>query len=162
MRMPQRSTGSRIYLSIIGLMLALAGGVFTWLMWRSFERAREVDHWPQVPCVILRSESETRQIDPNSQPEYRFAVLYGYQWEGVPKNSDLLKLRGSPWVGKEEAVKIFIERYPEGSQQQCRVNPAKPELAVLEPESKAPGYSLWFPMLFLVGGLGIVVGAWRK
>lgn len=160
--MPQRSTGSRVYLTIIGLMLALAGGIFSWLMWRSFQRAREVDDWPQVPCVVLRSESETRQIDPNGQSEYRFAVLYGYHWEGVPKESDRLKLRGSPWVGKEAAVQIFTERYPAGSHQQCRVNPADPDEAVLESESKAPGYSLWFPMLFVVGGIGIIVGAWRK
>ncbi|MCW1922677.1 DUF3592 domain-containing protein [Luteolibacter arcticus] len=160
--MPQRSTGSRVYLSIIGLMLAVIGGIFSWLMWRSFQRAREVDHWPQVPCVILRSEVEERQIDPNGRLEYHLGLLYGYHWEGVPRESDLLKLRGSPWVGKEEAVKIFIERYPEGSQHPCRVNPAKPEIAVLEPESKAPGYSLWFPLLFVVGGIGIVVGAWRR
>ena len=161
-RMPQRSTGSRVYLSIIGLMLVLAGGLFFWLMWRSFERAREVDHWPQVPCVILRSEAEARQIDPNGNPEYRFAVPYGYHWEGAPRDSDLLKLRGSPWVSKEDAVKIFIEKYPEGSQQQCRVNPAKPDIAVLEPESKAPGYSSWFPLIFVVGGIGIIAGAWRR
>ena len=143
-------------------MLALAGAAFSLLMWRSYQRAREVDHWTVVPCVILRSEAEPRQIDPNGRPEYRFAVLYGYHWEGVPKESDRLKLRGRPWVGKEEAVQIFIEKYPEGSQQQCRVNPAKPEIAVLEPESKAPGYSLWFPLIFVVGGLGVVAGAWRK
>ena len=160
--MPQRSTGSRVYLSIIGLMLALAGGLFSWLMWRSFERAREESHWPQVPCVILHSEAATRQIDPNGNPEYRFAVLYGYHWEGAPRESDLLKLRGSPWVSKEDAVKIFIEKYPEGSQHKCYVNPAKPELAVLELESKAPGYSLWFPLLFVVGGIGIMAGAWRN
>ncbi|RYD60525.1 MAG: DUF3592 domain-containing protein, partial [Verrucomicrobiaceae bacterium] len=160
--MPQRSTGSRVYLSIIGLMLALAGGLFSWLMWRSFERAREESHWPQVPCVILRSEAETRQIDPNGNPEYRFAVLYGYHWEGAPREGDLLKLRGSPWISREDAVKIFIEKYPEGSQQQCYVNPAKPEIAVLELESKAPGYSLWFALIFVVGGIGIMAGAWRK
>jgi hypothetical protein len=33
---------------------------------------------------------------------------------------------------------------------------------VLEIESKAPGYSLWFPVLFVVGGFGIMVGAWRS
>ncbi|WP_264503299.1 DUF3592 domain-containing protein [Luteolibacter flavescens] len=160
--MPQRSTGSRVYLSIIGLMLALIGGIFSWLMWRSFQRAREVDHWPQVPCIILRSAAEERQIDPNGNVERRFSVLYGYHWEDVPRQSDRLKLRGSPWVSKEAAVQIFIDQYPEGSQQQCRVNPADPDVAVLEPESKAPGYSLWFPLLFVVGGVGIVVGAWRK
>jgi hypothetical protein len=161
-RMPQHSTGSRVYLTIIGLMLALAGGIFSWLMWRSFQRARDVESWPQVPCVILRSETEERQIDPNGPVERRFGVLFGYHWQGMPRESELLNLRGSPWSSKEAGVQYLVDRYPEGSQQQCRVNPAAPEMAVLEPESKAPGYSLWFPLLFVVGGLGIAAGAWRQ
>lgn len=165
-RMSQRSTGSRVYLTIIGLMLAFVGGIFSWLMWRSFQRAREVEGWPQVPCIILRSEAEERQIDPNGPVERRFAVLYGYHWDGVPRESEHLRLRDNPWTGKEDVVKAYIERYPEGSKQQCRVNPGNnPKIkvpAVLEPESKAPGYSLWFPLLFVVGGLGIAAGAWRK
>jgi hypothetical protein len=44
----------------------------------------------------------------------------------------------------------------------CRVNPADPAVAVLRIDSRAPGYSLWFPALFVVGGVGIVVGALRR
>lgn len=160
--MPQRSTGSRVYLTLIGLALAFAGATFSALMWRSYQRARTVAEWPQVPCIILKSEVEERRVDPNSTAERRFAVLFGYEWDGVPRESELLKLRGSMWTGKEAVVRSLVERYPEGSRQQCRVNPADPAVAVLEPESKAPGYSLWFPLLFVVGGLGIVAGAWRK
>jgi hypothetical protein len=35
------------------------------------------------------------------------------------------------------------------------VNPAEPDFAVLKPDTKATGYSIWFPLLFVVGGLGI-------
>ncbi|TAE73758.1 MAG: DUF3592 domain-containing protein [Verrucomicrobia bacterium] len=160
--MPQRSTGSRVYLSLIGLALALVGGLFAGLMWRSFQRARVVDAWPQVPCVILSSDVEERQIDPNGPLERRFAVLFGYEWEGVARDSRLLRLRGSMWTGKEDAIRLLCDRYPEGARRECRVNPADPAVAVLEPESKAPGYSLWFPLLFVVGGLGVMVGAWRR
>jgi hypothetical protein len=160
--MPQRSTGSRVYLTLVGFALALVGGVFAALMWRSFQRARVVDSWPVVPCIILRSDVEERQIDPNSAVERRFAVLYGYEWQGAPLESQLLKLRGSMWSSKPAGADALLERYPEGSRQQCRVNPADPTIAVLEPESKAPGYSLWFPLLFVVGGLGVMGGAWRK
>lgn len=160
--MPQRSTGSRVYLTLVGLALALAGGIFTALMWRSFQRARDVEAWPVVPCIILRSDVEERQIDPNSAVERRFSVLFGYEWEGVPRESELLKLRGSMWSSKAEGAQAFLERYPEGSRQECHVNPADPAIAVLEPESKAPGYSLWFPLIFVVGGIGMMAGAWRK
>lgn len=159
--MAKTSTGTRVYLTLIGLMLALIGGVFCALMWRSFQRARHVDQWPVVSCVILRSEMDERQVDPNGPVERRFSVLYGYEWDGEKYNSELWKLRGSGWSSKEDVIQSLIERYPEASTQQCHVNPDKPEEAVLEVESKAPGYSLWFPALFVVGGLGIVIGAWR-
>jgi hypothetical protein len=159
--MARVSTASRVYLSFIGLALALAGGVFFALMWRSFARARAVEHWPVVPCIILSSSTEERQVDPNGPVERRFAVLFGYEWEGRPFESELVKLRGSGWSSKGEIVSAYMEKYPEGSQAECHVNPQKPEEAVLEKESKAAGYSLWFPGIFVVGGLGMVVGAWR-
>lgn len=160
--MPQRSTGARVYLTVIGLLLALAGSVFTWLMWRSFDRAREVEGWPSVPCVILRSEAEERQIDPGGPVERRFGVLFGYEWQGKAFESERLRLRGSPWTGKAEGIAELLEKYPVGARTECRVDPEDPSMAVLERESKGPGYSLWFPVLFVVGGLGIVAGAWRR
>jgi hypothetical protein len=160
--MVERNTGARVYLTVIGLMLALAGGVFTWLMWRSFSRARLIDHWPVVPCVVLESELEERQIDPGRPIEMRFQVLYSYEWEGQEYKSDLYRLRGSSWSSRDAEVKILMDKYPAGSVQDCHVNPADPNLAVLVGESRAPGYSLWFPVIFLVGGLGVVVGAWRR
>lgn len=159
--MARVSTASRVYLSFIGLALAAAGGVFFALMWQSFARARAVEQWPVVSCIILKSEVEERQVDPNGPVERRFAVLFGYQWEGRPYESELVKLRGSGWSSKGDIAPAYVERYPEGSQQECHVNPQKPGEAVLEKESKAAGYSLWFPGIFVVGGLGMVVGAWR-
>jgi len=160
-RMARPSIASRVYLTMIGLALALAGGVFFALMWHSFQRAREVEKWPVVPCVILSSGAEERRIDPNGPVERQFTVLYGYEWEEKPYESNLWKLRGSGWSSKEDAITPYLAKYPEGALRECHVNPAKPEMAVLEKESKAPGYSLWFPAIFVVGGLGMVAGAWR-
>jgi hypothetical protein len=39
------------------------------------------------------------------------------------------------------------------------VNPADVNFAMLKPDSKAAGYSIWFPMLFVIGGLGIALRA---
>lgn len=159
--MSQRSIASRVYLSFIGLVIALAGSVFLALMWRSFQRARSVEQWPVVPCTILSSGTDERQVDPNGPVERRFAVLFGYEWEGRPYESKLVKLRGSGWSSKEDVPNAYIEKYPEGARKECHVNPEKPEEAVLETESKAPGYSLWFPGIFVIGGLGMVAGAWK-
>ena len=97
--MPARTTGARVFLSLIGLMLAFVGGIFSWLMWRSFDRAREIDQWPVVPCAILESEVESRRDDPEwpeeMPQEYRFRVLYQCDFGEEPYESARLSLRGA-------------------------------------------------------------------
>lgn len=164
--MPARTTGARIYLSLIGFLLALAGGVFSWLMWRSFDRARQIDAWPSTPCAILESSVESRRDDPDwpreMPQEFRFRVLYQYDWEGRAYESDRYRLRGASWKSRPDEARDLVDRYPRGSVAECRVNPDAPSEAVLEGESRGPGYSLWFPLIFVVGGAGVIIGAWRR
>jgi len=160
--MPKASGAGRWYLILIGMFLAMAGLLFTGLMWRSYGRAREMEHWPQVDCVIFRSEAEERVVDTGSPPEYRFNVLYGYRWQGKDIQSGRWGWRGSPWLSDRDAVEQLVKQYPQGSLSSCRVDPKSPDMAVLKLDSKAAGYSIWFPALFVLGGAGIVVGAFRK
>jgi hypothetical protein len=153
------SAAGRWYLAGIGLSLALMGGFFVWAMWRSFERAREMSSWPEVPCVILSSEIKERRIDPNSPPEYRVEIEYGYEFAGKARTGDHSTLRGNPWTSKMDVVEKKQTDYPAGGKTICHVNPANPDFSVLKVDSKAPGYSIWFPSLFVVGGLGIMVRA---
>ena len=147
---------------MIGLLLATAGAVFTWLMWRSFHRAGGIDGWPLVPCVIEISEVEERRVDPDLPPEFRFLIGYSYEWDDETFESDQFSLRGASWSKRPEEAKALMEFYPVGSVHECRVDPLNAENAVIHRESKGPGYSIWFPMIFVVGGLGVVVGAWRR
>ena len=160
--MAERTTGARVYLTIIGLLLILAGGVFVWLMGRSYLRALEVEKWPEVQCAILESGLDERQVGADAPREFRFRVLYAYEWEGETYESERYRLRGSSWSGREHEVAELAEGFPAGSVTTCRVNPERPEIAVLREESKAPGYSIWFPGIFVIGGVGVVVGAWRR
>ena len=160
--MRRRSVKTRLFLSGIGLLLALAGAVFLWLMWRSFQRASAMREWPEVEAVVLRSEVGERRIGDVGPAEFRFEVLYGYEWQGERLSSDRRSLRGSPWSKRPEEARQLVRDYPVGHRVTCMVNPADSKLAVLEADSKAPGYSIWFPALFLVGGAGIVVGAWMR
>jgi Protein of unknown function (DUF3592) len=158
---PQSGTAGRWYLVFIGLSIALVGGLFVWLMARSFLRAREMRSWPEVPCVILTSEVEERRHDENSLPEFRQNVSFGYEWQGQPRTGDRLTLRGSSWSSKRELAEGRVAAFPEGSSTTCRVSPVDPDFAVLTPDSLAPGYSIWFPSLFVVGGLMISYRAVR-
>jgi hypothetical protein len=149
------SAAGRWYLAILGLVIALLGGLFIWLMARSFLRAREMRTWPEVACVIITSEVEERRHDENSPAEFRQDLSFGYEWKGVARTGDHLTLRGSPWSSKRELADQRVSEYPVGKTTTCRVDPTNPDFAVLKPDSLAPGYSIWFPALFVVGGLGI-------
>jgi hypothetical protein len=156
------SLPGRLYLAGIGLSLAIMGGVFFWLMWRSFDRARHMQSWPEVRCVILSSEVEERRIDPNGAPEFKVNVTYGYEFGGEARTGDHLTWRGNPWTSKSNVVEERRAAFKPGTSTTCRVNPADPNFSVLKPDSKAPGYSIWFPALFIVGGLGITVRAFTN
>lgn len=147
------------YLIGIGLLLALSGAVFTWLLGTSFGRARDMDQWQETKCYILESEIRERRIGPEVPTDYRLGILFGYDFADEAYSSDNYDLRGNAWVKDARRIQPLIAKYPAGSQQICWVNPDEPEMAVLKKETKAPGYSIWFPILFFVGGLGVIVKA---
>ncbi len=161
-RFPQGTQAGRWYLAFIGLSIALVGGLFVGLMARSFLRAREMRSWPEVTCVILTSEVEERRHDENSPPEFRQNVSFGYEWQGQPRTGDRLTLRGNSWSSKRKLAEERMAAFPEGSSTTCRVNPAIPDCAVLRPDSLAPGYSIWFPSIFVIGGMVITYRAARQ
>jgi hypothetical protein len=154
-----RSSAGRWYLAILGLTLALIGGVFVWLMGRSFLRAREMRAWPEVACVILSSELVERRHDENSRLQFRHELSFGYTWKGEARTGDHLTLRGSPWASSRELAEARTAEFPVGMTTTCHVDPADPDFAVLKTDSLAPGYSIWFPALFVIGGLGITFRA---
>lgn len=157
--MASGSKGGRLYLALIGLMLALAGGFFCWLMARSYERAHAMRAWPEVPCTILASSVEERRIDPNGAPEFRFSVQYGYEWQDQAWTSTHWTWRESPWSSRRDDATKLVAEHPQGARKVCRVDPTNPGFAILKTDSQAPLYSIWFPALFVVGGLGIAVSA---
>jgi len=156
---PNKDRAGRIFLGMIGLSLVLIGGLFVWLMARSFLRAYEMRNWPEVPCVILSSEMEERRNDPNSPVEFRQSVSFAYTWEGVGHTGDRITLRGNPWSSKPNLIEKRAAEWPLGKKTTCRVDPRNPDFAVLKPDSLAPGYSIWFPSLFVVGGCVIATRA---
>ena len=156
-----RFTGA-IYLIILGLVVAVFGGGFAWLMWRSFERASGQRDWEEGSCQILQSEVIERKIGENVSTEYSYGLLFGYEVDGEGMSSDQYSLRGNSWSHSRVPATELIERFPAGTKQICYVNPDNPAQAVLKRDSKGPGYSLWFPLLLMVGGLGVVSGGCRN
>lgn len=160
---PRPSAGGRWFLVAIGLCTALLGALFVWLMARSYLRAKAMHAWPEVECVILSNEIRERLHDPQSPREYQVEVVYGYEFQNEARTGDRMTLRGNPWTSKRNLAEKRAAAYPTGTKTTCRVDPAAPDFAVLKPDSLAPGYSIWFPALFVIGGLGMAVRAlaWR-
>jgi hypothetical protein len=150
---------STVFLVVFGLVTAGIGALFTALMWDSYQRASAMHGWPRAEAVILSSEVEERRHDEYSAKEYRVMLLYGYEWKGKAMTGELLTARGNPWSKELARIERELEKFPVGMRMMAYVNPAEPDFAVLKPDSKAAGYSIWFPLLFVVGGLGIVVRA---
>lgn len=149
----------RIFLVVLGLLLAAIGGLFVWVMAASALRAKETRSWPQVPCVILVSEVQERLHDAQSPVEYRHHVVFGYEWEGDRFVGEQASLRGNPWSSKRDVVIERASRLNAGDETLCFVNPSDPAFAILEPDSMAPLYSIWFPGLFVLGGVVMAVRA---
>lgn len=157
--MPASMKGSTVFLVMIGLAVAAMGALFTVLMWDSYQRAVDQRSWPQVEAVMLSSEVEEYQHDEFSPTEYRLKILYGYEWQGEAMTGDRLSARGSASSKEREKIQGQAKAFPAGGKVSVYVNPKNPAFAILNPDSKAAGYSIWFPLLFVVGGLGIVAKA---
>lgn len=151
---PQTSPNAgRIFLFLLGLVITAIGALFVWVMAASAMRAKETRSWPQVPCVILVSEIQERLHDPQSPVEYRHHVVFGYEWEGKAYTSEQASLRGNPWSSKRGVVMARAAGVNVGDETQCFVSPKDPAFAILQPDSMAPLYSIWFPGVFVLGGL---------
>lgn len=154
--------GSTVFLVMLGLVIAGVGGLFTVLLGMSYMRAVDQRAWPQVEGVVLSSEMEEYKHDEFSPMEYRLKILYGYVWKNESKTGERYGFRGNPKYNKRDKIEDLVEAYPVGKKTMVYVNPADVNFTMLKPDSKAAGYSIWFPMLFVIGGLGIAIRAIRS
>lgn len=156
------TTGGQIYLGLIGLGLAAIGGLFVFLLGQGYLRAVETRGWNEVAAVVLVSDVRERQLSPEVPPEFTHEIVYEYRINGKFHRGERTKTRENPFYKNRDQVLAERDRWPVGKEVTARVNPSRPEQALLEHETKAPGYSIWFPALLLVGGLVIVARSlWR-
>ncbi len=154
------NTGGRWFLCLIGVLLVLMALLFEWLMLRSYLNAKKTREWPQVEAVVIRSSVEERHIS-GSPPEVRLFIRYEYSFNGMSYTSGNISSRGSKWSRERAVVDKLLADYPVGSSHDAWVNPISPEVAILKHDTKAAGYTLWFPAIIMIGGCGIIWGALR-
>ena len=158
---PKRATVvARIILSCTRVLLGAASVTFTLLLWHAYERASEAYRWTETPCFIIRSTVESNQETLGDAPEYIPAITYTYiVEENSYESKNVRRVAGQKFKEKQGAQEI-VSKYPQGQGAICYVNPDDPKSAILMRETRAPLYSIWFPLLFVVGGLGMVINVW--
>jgi hypothetical protein len=156
-----RNIKGSLFLTGIGLSLCLVSGIFLWLMTRSYMRSQAMTQWPKHSALIL--DSGVRRIDwaEGMPPSYEPHILYRYRVAETDHESERLGLRGSPRFKNQQQAAYLAKDFIVGQMVTCWVSPADPTLSLLKLDSRAAGYSLWFPGLFFLGGVGMIYGAWK-
>jgi len=148
----------RLWKAAMGLVLAAVGGFFCWYLYAAWKKADDMQRWTPTPAKILSSEVREYLFNHLSRMEYQAEVRYEYTYQGTRHIGE--RIRAWPVrSSKQDEVNEWIVPYPAGTEVTAYVNPANPTLAVLKRNSKAALYSIWFPLLFVVGGLGMAITA---
>jgi hypothetical protein len=165
------TVSARILKLCIGLFLMASGLVTTGLLFIPYHRAMETRAWAETPCEITESRMDEYRISDLAEPVARVFLKYDYSFNGkgyTGTRYQRVTFAGGedPAVSKrtphfDDAAKL-VAKYPVGLKTVCWVNPAAPADAVLEHHTKAAIYTLWWPMIFAVGGAGIVWSALRQ
>lgn len=143
---------------LLGLAIAAAGAVFVWLMWASFQRARVMDTWTAAPCLILESRLAEEIHTPNTPVNFIPVIRYRYQAGGQPHESSRIR-RIETKSSRRPKMEALLSQFPPGGEATAWVNPNDPADAVLIRDKRTAIYSIWFPALFVVGGLGIALSS---
>jgi hypothetical protein len=153
--------GARFLKVLMGLaLIAMGTGATLWL-WGSWTRAKETRAWTPSPAIVLSSQVLTDRPSVHSPLRYSADVRYRYTYQGKTFPSSRIKRVDGSSAHKDVAEALAAKYWP-GQSVTCYVNPAQPTFAILELPSRAAVFSIWFPLLFVVGGVGMVVSALRN
>ncbi len=152
------SNNSTRGLRIFGFIFAVIGGAATWFIAvKPMLAARAAESWQEVPCKI-ESARVTNHRGSKGGTTYSISVTYRYEVGGQKYVGDRYSFStgsSSGYDWREQAVRE-LKRDPHPV---CYVNPDDPNDAVL---STKLGSDAWFgliPLVFLIVGVGIFLGA---
>jgi hypothetical protein len=149
-------TGGKLGLTLFFLVFFLMGSLFEVVIAREFLARVKQRTWRAAPCTITESQVVETGNDDNP---YALQVAFNYQYEGhsYQSNTYASQYRGSDSYDKTSRL---ARRHSVGSQTSAFVNPKHPQQAVLARGSLWVGLVLLFPLIFVLVGLGGIVGTW--
>ena len=146
--------------SILALALIAMGAGGTFWLWKSWRHAEETRAWVPVEAVVISSQMLSGRATPHSPVKFTADVRYRYTFNGKTFTGHRIRRVDGPTAHRQKTEAV-VAAHPVGSVVTCHVNPVQPDFAILEHSSRAALYSIWFPLLFVAGGVGMIVSAWR-
>jgi len=143
------------------MVIAAMGAFFVFALLQGVKRAKETRGWAETACVITKSEVVAGRPTPSSPMAFTAEVAYSYGFGGEDYVGSNVKRVDGPTSHRGRAQSV-VEAFPLGAETVCWVDPGDPSRAVLRHGTMAPLYTLWFPGLFVVAGVGIAVTAVRR
>lgn len=153
--------GSFVGTLLFGLAIVFLGFLFIYVLLVAYGRAKETRSWNKVSAKILRLEIIESRPTPNSPIQFTPVVEYEYLYGDVKYIGTSIKRVNGPSSDKGRAEKK-IKPFSKGAEVDCWVNPNDPSQALLKHGTLAPLYTVWFPGLFVIAGLGIIINAFKR
>jgi hypothetical protein len=150
------SVGSRIFATVFCAVFAVVGVAITGVITKQFLRDAQTHRWPVVPCVIL----ESGVTDKGGSSPYVPTVHYQYESQGRTFNSQQFATQPKSFSDYAKAQRL-VDKFRADTKSTCYVNPQQPTDAILQRASLATGFLIFFPMIFVVLGLGGIYLVWR-
>lgn len=147
----------------LGVLLTLIGIGFSLMLWKAYTRAMETRAWVEVPARITAAWMDEQPFSPISDrsPSYKVEIRYDYEFGGEKRVGTQVKRVDGRTRKKDQAEETLAD-YPVGKALPCYVNPEDPDFAILRHNTKAPLYTIWFPGLFAIAGIGLIISALRR
>ena len=146
---------------LFGLSIVFLGLIFVYVLLVAYGRAKETRSWDRVPAKMLKVEIVESRPTPNSPFQYTPVVEYQYRYQNKNYLGTLIKRVDGPSSDKGRAEKKN-KSYSKDETVDCWVNPQAPNIAILKHGTLAPLYTIWFPGLFVVAGLGIIFNGIKR
>jgi hypothetical protein len=154
------SKGSCLIKVLLGLSLVLMGCGGTGWLWYTYQKAEETRHWQSVEAVVISSQMLTDRPTPHSPLYYRAEVHYRYTVDDKTYTGTRLGADGPS--NKTDRALENVKNFAVGKTVTCYVDPADHTKAILKHAPDYGIYSIWFPLLFVVGGFGMIVSAFFR
>ena len=150
---------SRYLVPALFAIFALVGGALLYpLGIRPIAKTVAAASWVATPCQVLRAEVCSHDSDDGTT--YSVYILYQYEFQGQTYKSDRYEFLGGSSSGYRAKARV-VEQCRTAAQPICYVNPDDPFDAVLKRGFRAKLLLALFPLVFLLIGVGGLVGVLR-